>query len=67
MTVRKFFKKHPKIRQLLCKHYVASDIGTLKLWSGQELLVHQCEICGLILVDYKQYRLPHEFDNYKNV
>lgn len=57
MKIWKFFEKHSKIRQLLCKHEPVTDIGTLKCWNGNEFLISQCEVCGLLFADGKPYRL----------
>ena len=67
MKVRKFFVKHPKLRQLLCTHNVRTDIGTLKCWNGNVFLMNQCDFCGLLFANGKPYRLPGEIEYRQNV
>jgi len=63
MAVRLFFKRHPRVRELICDHITCTDIGTFTDWNGNKQLVCQCDICGKIGIGERPrwYPLPEEF------
>ena len=58
--MRKFFMKHLRLAQFLCKHVSSNDIGVLETWDGNKWLISQCCVCGMIIVNGKRYRNPKE-------
>lgn len=58
--MEKFFKRHHKLKQFICDHRTSTDVGILTLWSGEKLVISQCDYCGLLIADGKRYRLVNE-------
>jgi hypothetical protein len=63
MEVMPFFKRHPRVRELICDHITCTNIGTFTDWNGNKQLVCQCDICGKIGIGERPvwYPLPEEF------
>jgi len=62
MNIRPFFKKHSRLRTLICPHYTTTDIGIFTDWNGKETIVCQCDVCGKIRIGEKinWFPLPGE-------